>query len=270
MFFWIYDYPDWLMALVFMFAFTAFGVGGLLLFRLTALDWLHRDSRANDMVGFAMSSFAMLYGILLGLMAVDASQNLSDMMTIVDREAASVGALYRDVGGYPAPLGGELKGILRVYTRDIIDNAWPMQREGITQQRTTVELDTFFKRIQTFKPADAGETVIHQEALRQANNLLELRRLRLASVNTGIQGLLWAVVLFGAAINIGLVWMLRMSRHVHVVLVGLLAAFIGVVIFLIAAMDYPFRGDISVSSDAFEEVYQSMMAPDAKAAGTKF
>lgn len=270
MFYWIYDYPDWLMALTFMAAFTAFGVGGLLVFRFTALEWLHRDSRANDMVGFAMSSFAMLYGILLGLMAVDASQNLTDMMNTVDREAASLGALYRDAGGYPAPLAGQLQGDLRVYTRDLIDNAWPLQREGITQDHTTAELDSFFKQVQAFKPADAGETVIHQEALRQANNLMELRRLRLASVNTGIHGLLWAVVLFGAAINIALVWMLRMSRHVHVVLTGLLAAFIGVVIFLIAAMDYPFRGDISVSSDAFEEVYQSMMAPDAKAAGTKF
>ena len=70
MFLWVYDYPLWMTGLLFVVSFAAFGVVGLMLFRRYALSWLHRDSHANDMVGFAMSSFAMLYGILLGLMAM--------------------------------------------------------------------------------------------------------------------------------------------------------------------------------------------------------
>ncbi|MFE7717609.1 hypothetical protein ACFU44_01045 [Nocardia rhizosphaerihabitans] len=40
---------------------------------------------------------------------------------------------------------------------------------------------------------------------------------------------------------------------------GLFAFFLGAMIFLIAALDYPFRGDLSVSSEPFDSVYTNVM-----------
>jgi hypothetical protein len=152
---------------------------------------------------------------------------------------------------------------LRAYVRDVIDNSWPLQREGIIPKRATADITRFFNTIQAFKPAHAGEEVLHAEAYRQANNLVELRRKRLAIVNVGIPNIMWAVVLVGAFVNVLLIWMLRMSRHVHIVLTGLLAGFLGLVIYLVAAMDYPFRGTVAVTAEPFEQVYQSLMTPAA-------
>ena len=59
------------------------------------------------------------------------------------------------------------------------------------------------------------------------------------------------MVVIGAVPNIVLIWMLDMEVHVHVLLSGVLSVFLGVVIFLIAAMDNPFRGDVSVGPDLF-------------------
>jgi hypothetical protein len=39
----------------------------------------------------------------------------------------------------------------------------------------------------------------------------------------------------------------------------MLSFFVGVVIFMIAAMDNPFRGEVSVGPDAFELIYTSLM-----------
>jgi hypothetical protein len=58
--------------------------------------------------------------------------------------------------------------------------------------------------------------------------------------------------------------MLDMEVHVHVLLSGVLSIFLGVVIFLIAAMDNPFRGDVSVGPDSFQLVYDSLMKPAQK------
>jgi len=52
-----------------------------------------------------------------------------------------------------------------------------------------------------------------------------------------------------------------MEVHVHVLLSGVLSIFLGIVIFLIAAMDNPFRGDVSVGPDSFQLVYDSLMKP---------
>jgi hypothetical protein len=68
------------------------------------------------------------------------------------------------------------------------------------------------------------------------------------------------VVLVGALINMVFIWMINTERHVHVLLTGMLSAFMGLVIFLIAAMDYPFRGEVSVDAAPFEQVYAVVMA----------
>ena len=67
------------------------------------------------------------------------------------------------------------------------------------------------------------------------------------------------MVVVGAVLNIVLIWLLDMEVHVHVLLSGVLSVFLGVVIFLIAAMDNPFRGDVSVGPDSFQLVYDSLM-----------
>ena len=83
------------------------------------------------MVGFALSSFFVLFGLLLGLIAVATYQNYSNVSDIVDKEASSIGSLYRDFTGYPQPIRSQLQDRLREYARFTIEDGWPQQRKGI-------------------------------------------------------------------------------------------------------------------------------------------
>ena len=47
----------------------------------------------------------------------------------------------------------------------------------------------------------------------------------------------------------------------HFWMTALLSALLGLLIFQLAAIDNPFRGDISVSPDAFVIVYEQLMKP---------
>jgi hypothetical protein len=71
---------------------------------------------------------------------------------------------------------------------------------------------------------------------------------------------MWYVVIVGAIINIALVWLFEMKLVTHLFLGGLLSFFLGAEILLIAVMDNPFRGDVSISPEAFEAVYATTMA----------
>ena len=55
--------------------------------------------------------------------------------------------------------------------------------------------------------------------------------------------------------------MLKMTTRVHVILTGLLSAFTGLVIFLVAAMDFPFRGEVAIDAGAFAQVLETVMTP---------
>ena len=62
--------------------------------------------------------------------------------------------------------------------------------------------------------------------------------------------------------NVILLYVLRIEPlRTHLLLTGLLSTFIGLMIFLIAALDHPFLGEVSVDAGPFEALRQGQMAP---------
>ena len=61
--------------------------------------------------------------------------------------------------------------------------------------------------------------------------------------------------------NIVLIWMQDMEIHVHLILGAILASILATVIFLIAELDNPFRGEVSIGPDSIERVYEGVMKP---------
>ena len=261
MFYWIYDYPSSKVGALFAVVFVLVTWAATFALRRYLHPWFHRDRRANEMVGFVLSSYSVFYGILIGLIAVAAYQNFGTVSDLVTREASSLGALYRDLSGYPQPDRERLQGDLREYTRSEIERDWPQQQRGIVPSEGTHRLRQFTEDLLTFRPADLRDEVIHAETLRQVNNYMDFRRSRLNSVTVGIPPVLWWVVGIGAVIALLLLAMLDMEIHVHLILGAALSMFLGLVIFLIAAMDNPFRGEVSVTPDPFRQVYETLMLP---------
>jgi hypothetical protein len=65
---------------------------------------------------------------------------------------------------------------------------------------------------------------------------------------------LWSVVLVGAFVNIAVTWFFDMrSQSMHFWMTVMFSGLLGLLIFLLAAMDNPFRGEISVGPEAFEQ-----------------
>ena len=92
--------------------------------------------------------------------------------------------------------------------------------------------------------------------------VVELRRIRLRSVLAGLPAPLWSVMLVGAFISIALTWFFDMkSRSMHFWMTVMFSGLLGTLIFLLAAMDNPFRGELSVGPEAFKLVYEQLMKP---------
>jgi cation transporter-like permease len=66
------------------------------------------------------------------------------------------------------------------------------------------------------------------------------------------------VLLVGGVITVGFTYLFGLrSTTVHVLMVAALALVIGLVLFTVAALDYPFRGDVRIDPDAFEQALGS-------------
>ncbi len=258
--YWVYDLPNWLFCLLAILAFVAFGVAGLLPTR----TWVRRQHRINhshnDIVGYYLAAVTVFYGITLGLVAVGTWTTYSDVGTKVNREAEVISSIYRDAGGYPEPIRDALRRDLRDYTRYVVTVSWPQQRQGVVPIGSGMFLDRFEARLLAFEPTTPGQQILHAETYKQFNNLVEARRARLDVVTTGLPGSLWALVIIGALISIGVTLFFdTQSLSMHVWMTVLMSGLLGLMIFLVGTLDNPFRGEVSVGPDAMQLVYTQIM-----------
>jgi hypothetical protein len=222
-------------------------------------SWLRVPSSG---IGFGdyLQHFGVIYGLLLGLLAVGTYQNHADAEKAASSEASALAGLYRDVSGYPEPYRTDLRTLVRDYTRSIIEDDWPLQRKGILPQPPVANpVTAIHTRMVQFEPQTTGQAAVHQTALGQYTAFLESRRSRLYSVTSGMPLVMWYTVGLGALINMIFLWLLDIKLGPHLLIAGLISFFTATMICLIAILDSPYRGDVGVSPEAFELVYKIML-----------
>jgi hypothetical protein len=258
-YFWIYDLPNWLFGTLTVVAFSAFTMAGLLVSRRLVPRFFGRHSH-NELVSFYLDALGVIYGITLGLIAIGTYTSYTSVDQGVSAEAAAVGALYRDVSNYPEPARTTLRIEIEAYTKYVIEEAWPLQKKGITPTGGNDHITALQTSLATFNPSTEGEKILSAEALREFDRVEELRRLRLQSVSSGLPAAMWAVIIIGAVLNIVVCCLFVVDNFkLHSFLTIIIAILLGSLVFLIAAMDYPLRGELSVTPDAFKIIQEQLM-----------
>lgn len=258
---WLYDMPTMGLAGLFAAVFVGFTWLGVLFIRPFVRLLLRRQAGLNDLVGVILSGHCAFFGLLLGLLAVAAFQNLADVEKTVNREAGFLRAIYRSVTDYPEPARSQTLPLIREYTRYVIQEAWPQQRRGIVSSDGVARMNAVQAKLFGFEPATKAQEMVHAQTLAQFAEMAQVRRARVQSVDAGVPSMMWYVVIVGALVTILLVWMLDMKLIPHLLLSGVLVFFLSTVICLIFVMDKPVRGEISIGPNAYEAVYKRMTIP---------
>jgi hypothetical protein len=155
-----------------------------------------------------------------------------------------------------------LQNDLREYTRKVIDVGWPAQQRGEIATENSATLDKFQTDFETFEPVTEEQKILMADISREFDALEESRSIRLDTVNEELPPPLWALILLGALICIVATWFFHTeSLKMHIWMTGLIAALLGLMVFMVATLDNPYRGEVSVSPAPFERVYQQMARP---------
>jgi hypothetical protein len=252
--------PLWVLALVL----TAWLMGTVLvclwIFRRQVLPRLQINFNNAPFVAPLMQSSMLLYSMIAALTAVGAWTRYSDVSRVVSAEATAITTLWRDLGGYPEPLGGSMQDLLRGYTDQVINGAWPQLKRGQIPSEGVEWMDRLQELLYPFEPATEGQKVLHAETLRAFNNLVEQRRQRLDAARAGLPGVFWFVLLGGAVAGLALAsfFYVENARLQAAMLFGL-AASLAMALLVIFALDTPFTGDISIGPDAYQLIYDQHM-----------
>jgi hypothetical protein len=244
-------------------------VGSLCIYSLLGLAVVRRwilprwriQTVDGEFSGAMLQAIMVFYGLALALIAVNVWETYSDVSKIISQEATALGALYRDSSTYPDPIRSQLQGQLREYTEQVINRAWPMQRRGEFPREGVEIMNRFQTSLARFEPVTEGQKILHAETFRAYNTLILARQLRLDAVATRLPGILWFVVIAGAVISLSSGFFFKIEEpRLQRVQNLLLAVFMGLVIFMILALDRPFRGDLAVKPEPYQLIYDRLMA----------
>lgn len=265
---WIYGNPTWLWGAVLVGLFTGVACIGLVLFR--AIVPTRPEHLQNEVTGGLINIVGTAYAVLIAFIAVATWQALTDADKAVGEEASHVGNLYGDTLGLSQKAAKPIQDALKDYLDRVITIEWPAQRAGRTDADGGWEiLRRVHAGIVAIEPETRGEAVIEAELLRTLNSVYTARRNRLLAAEGAIPAIVWWIIFIGSSLTVGYTYLFDMRdlRH-HLLKTGSMAASMAVAIVLIVALDRPFRGDISVSTDAYENAKAVMGEMDKTAART--
>ena len=206
-----------------------------------------------------MAVVGVIYAVLLAFIAVFTWENFHKAQDTAELEANKIANLYVDCAGLPPKIAFVIRRDLRDYARLVIYKEWPAQQAGQVNIEAWKPLFKLNLTIARFRPAESTGA-IEAEILQTANQLYEARRDRLAAAASGIPNVMWAVTLLGGALTVAFSFFFGVPNfRLHLAMTGMLSASLALVIVLIVALDYPFRGQLRVSSNIYERLFERVV-----------
>ena len=216
----------------------------------------------NDLTGFIFAVVGVIYAVVLGFIAIGVWERFTSAEAATYREASNLATVYRDAEFLPQ--SRIIRNELRSYTHDVIVVGWPAMQRGRASDDTEAQAERLAREVNTADPRGARETNLHQQMISAMAASLAARDERLTEDATGLNGVMWTIVVLGGFITVGFTYLFGFKQSsMQTAMVGTLAFLIGLVIFLTMSLDYPFRGSIHVGPEAFERALTTFDTIDA-------
>jgi hypothetical protein len=211
----------------------------------------------NDRAGFILAVVGVIYAVLLAFIAIGVWERFQGAEARTYDEAGALATVYRDVGSFPAARE-QLRGALRAYVHSVIDHEWPQMRRGARSPISDALLEDADRDVRAL-PANTPQLQdIQAQMLAAMDTALLDRQTRLTTDFNGINGILWAVLIVGAYITVAFTYFFGFERRImQQLMIGALSLMIGIVLFLVIALDFPYRGSIAVEPEAFRSLLET-------------
>jgi hypothetical protein len=136
----------------------------------------------------------------------------------------------------------------------VVEEEWPLMAQGKSSPEAWATLDELRGTILGLNPPKGAQLVRYNQMLEQLHSLGDARRERLLVADQGLPPILWIVLILGGVITVGFTYLFGLNNTlVHLLMVAALALIISLSLFTVAALDYPFTGDIRIHPAPYEQ-----------------
>jgi hypothetical protein len=204
----------------------------------------------NSALSPFLTVVGLVFGALLGFTVVVAWEQFSSAEANVAHEASTLTTLYRQTAGIPDPLRTQLRQQLRKYAEAVGGSEWNTDKSGGGDNRAAI---TDMYRLLGGQTS-ASSSPVSGEFLKSLTVLVSDRNQRALDAQSRIPPLLWAGLLVGGVLLVGLTGFMRLdSNRGHLLLSSAVALLLGLLLFIVYWLDHPFGTEIGVTPAPFEQ-----------------
>ena len=248
----LYVVPAWVLLVLAVALAAAAACGGLYFVRRAFPEV---DFRAhNDVGGIVVGIVGGLFAVTVAFIVALVWQEFDQTTQRVSIEAAAATDLWHTSSGLPQPIRRTVRTGLRAYARAMVDDEWKAMRSGGSSARAEAVLTAVFEDVARFRPRDGGASNAQAASLQHLADLHDARHHRLEDNRSGVDPFEWTILMIGAIAVIAFCYLVGLQDlRVQYVMTGVAAAVIASMFVLIFELDYPFRGDLSVTPAPWHE-----------------
>jgi hypothetical protein len=251
---WFYSHPIWEVVLAVCAVMVVAALAGLFIFH----HLVHWEAREKDtsMIGLSYALAGGIYAVVIAFVAVGVYSAMDKGDVIASAEANSLSSIVFDSAGLPAELGARVRSDVDAYIETVVKKEWPSQKAFHMEEGNFSEgwdeLRRIGRDLAGFEPETMGQTTVKTEMVRGINDVFVARSARLLAANAHLPDATWQMMICGLVLVTAYVYLFGPhSFKIHMAVTALTMVSIGLVFSLIIALDYPFRGDLSVDDEAF-------------------
>jgi hypothetical protein len=206
----------------------------------------------NDVAGPIFGTLGVVYAVLLAFAVVIVWQSFDKSDLNVEKEAAFLSNIYRDAECFPRDFKENARALTDAYRKGVVNEEWQAMAKGQASPRVEEILRKLWQLYGNYSLKTETERVFFEESVRSLNNLSELRTVRLMDSRSGIHPLLWFVLITGGITTVTFTFFFGSENlRAQLAMSVLLAVLISLILFTILLLDFPFTGDVSISSGPF-------------------
>ncbi len=211
-----------------------------------------QEKHSDFIIGFLTLTGAFL-SITIGLIIVGAYENYGDCETTVVNEVSALQELKRTVIDLEKFDKEEVNKNLKIYSDYVIQKEWPMQQKGMVPSLAVASLDGIGNTFLQLEPIKEKDKILYAHAVDVFADVVKYRQQRIYSIQDGLPLSIYIILMLGLLINILVSWQIVASnKRLEIFIYTLTGILAGSLVFIIVAMDNPYRGAFSVTADAFK------------------
>ncbi|MDQ2866326.1 MAG: DUF4239 domain-containing protein [Candidatus Eremiobacteraeota bacterium] len=204
----------------------------------------------NEVAGFIVAVVGVLYAVLLGFLTVIVWQQYAEAEDRSSQEVDAATDIWRFVPHLQQPDKSRIASDLKSYVDAVLFDEWPKMRSGKSSAQAQSSIIRLFGDVSMMRTSTLGEANLQNHMLERVQLVGDLRRRRIHSNNSAMPPVVWTGIFVGALALMSFIYLFGLANfRAQLVMTAVTAIMIGLCLTIVMELDFPYRGDVSISPE---------------------